>query len=162
MSRNALIVTTSLYFISLVFFILGLTNPIMGSEILLGLKEDMAYLFGSVLYFFREGDFFIGTLILLFSIVFPILKYLVVGLRIAQVKLFKNKYLTIVIDIISKWAMLDVFVVSLVIVNMKFDSILIKTSMEVGTTFFALSILLLMCCTLVLKYQTKEDTVPKS
>lgn len=134
----------------------------MGSEILLGLKEEMAYLLGSITYFYGEGDFFIGTIILLFSIIFPILKYLVVGLRIAQVKLFKNKYLTIVVDIISKWAMLDVFVVSLVIVNMKFDSLLIKTRMEVGTTFFALSILLLMCCTMVLKYQTKEDTTLKS
>ncbi|MCP4439806.1 MAG: paraquat-inducible protein A [Aureispira sp.] len=159
MSRNTLIVALSLYVVSLVFFVLGLMYPIMGSEILLGLKEEMAYLFGSVTHFYREGDYFIGTLILLFSIVFPILKYLLVGLRIAQVQIVQHKRLTTILDIISKWAMLDVFVVALVIVNMKFDSLLIKTYLEIGTTFFALSILLLMCCTLVLKYQTKADTV---
>lgn len=40
--------------------------------------------------------------------------------------------------------MLDVFVVAVLILNMKFDSSIIVSKLEAGTTLFAVSVVLLM------------------
>lgn len=144
------ILVICLYVVSLCGFVMGMSLPIMKSAILLGLHNDAAYLLGSVRHFFDEGDYFIGTIILLFSIIFPILKYLYVGVRIFYTNPTKKLTTHWAIEIINKWAMLDVFVVALVIVNMKFDSLLIKTELAAGTTYFAASIVLLMTTTFLL------------
>ncbi len=139
-----------LFVSSLLFFGLGLYFPIMKAEILLGLKEDFSYLTTAISHFYKEGDYFIGTLILVFCFLLPIGKYIFVGLHVAGLNMGQFAWLHQVLEFISKWAMLDVFVVALVIVNMKFDSLIIKTQLAVGTTFFALSILLLAICAYIL------------
>lgn len=151
--KTTRIIVIALYLTSLAFFILGLTNPIMSSEIISGWwSEEHIYLIDSVDYFFKEGEMVIGTIVLLFSIVFPILKYIFLGLEtIGFHKLSKIKVLNLFLEIINKWAMLDVFVVALVIINMKFDSILIKTKINIGATYFALSIVILTVCAFILK-----------
>jgi hypothetical protein len=57
--------------------------------------------------------------------------------------------------------MLDVFVVAVLILNMKFDSDIIISRLESGTTLFGISILLLMVSSFmarkgVIEEQTKE------
>ena len=145
------ILVVCLYIISLCSFIMGMLSPIMKSEILLGLRNDAAYLLGSVRHFYDEGDYFVGTIILLFAIVFPVFKYLYVGKRIFYTRATTELTTHWAIELINKWAMLDVFVVALVIVNMKFDSLLIKTELAAGTTYFAVSIVLLMTTTFLLE-----------
>ncbi len=135
---------------SLLFFGLGLSYPIMKAEILMGLKEDFSYLTSAVSHFYKEGDYFIGTLILVFCFLLPIGKYIFIGLNVAGWDMSRFRLLHHILAFVAKWAMLDVFVVSLVIVNMKFDSLIIKTQLAIGTTFFALSILLLSACAFVL------------
>ena len=144
-----------LYFGSIVFFVLGMLHPIMGSRKLMLIKEDI-YLIGSVEYFYNEGELFLGTLILTFTFIFPILKYLYLGTKLIGVKFKGGKFAEIFIDIINKWAMLDVFVVALIIINMKMNSFIIKSTVKAGTTYFAISILLLMICSLWLKYTEKQ------
>ncbi len=48
------------------------------------------------------------------------------------------------LEIINKWSMLDVFVVAVLMLNMKFDSAIIVSKLESGTTLFAISVVLLM------------------
>jgi paraquat-inducible protein A len=144
------------YISALCCFLLGLYYPIMGTKIFLGLKEDSSYLTSTISYFFTEGEYFIGILLFIFSLVFPILKFIVVGIRLLNISYPYKKGISNFLDSINKWAMLDVFVVALVIVNMKMDSIFIKTKLEIGTTFFALSIVLLMICTHLLSKQEKK------
>lgn len=127
----------------------------MGSSLLLGLQRKDIFLFGSVEYFFEEGELLVGMIILVFTFIFPILKYFILFLKIIEVKLKSGKIIDTIIDIINKWAMLDVFVVALIIINMKLNSILLASKLKVGTTYFALSILLLMICSVYLKYQGK-------
>ena len=53
--------------------------------------------------------------------------------------------------------MLDVFIVALVLLNMKFDSAIIVSEMESGTTLFALSIVLMMISSFIIrKYVNKS------
>lgn len=141
------------YVVSLVFFVLGMTYPIMSNDVLMGLiSEKSIYIIDSVMLFFDKGEVFLGCIILLFSLIFPILKYLVIGLKIAYVRFPGDKQFAAVLDFINKWAMLDVFVVALVIINMKMGhGTIISTNVEVGTSFFAASIVLLMVSNWILK-----------
>lgn len=142
----------SLYAASLVFFVLGLTTPIMKTAMFLGIRQQKIYLTNSIQYFYEEGEWFVGSLLLVFTIIFPILKYGITLLNILEINIKKGRLIEYFTEIISKWAMLDVFVVALVIINMKMESIIIVSKLQVGTTYFAVSILLLMLCLAVLKY----------
>jgi uncharacterized paraquat-inducible protein A len=85
------------------------------------------------------------------------LKYIFIALRLINVQFSQAKWVTYLIEIVNKWAMLDVFVVALIIVNMKFHSILISASIEIGTTFFAISVLLLMVSSWILQKEEEEE-----
>ncbi len=64
------------------------------------------------------------------------------------------------LDIINKWSMLDVFVVAVLILNMKFDSNIIVSKLEIGTTLFAVSVILLMSSSFVARKMINEDAHP--
>jgi len=153
------LIAAILLFASFIFFILGLMYPIMKTEVLMGLKTQEVFLPSSVTYFFDAGDYFIGTLILLFSMVFPGIKYFLLLLKILKIWQPKSNFIKALFDLFNKWAMLDVFVVALVIINMKFDSILVATQLSSGTTYFAASVLLLVICTLILSYLPQQEAL---
>lgn len=152
-------IATIFYLASIILFVLGLINPILKNSTLMGfMGEEFIYLIGSVKYFFAEKEFFIGTLILVFTFIFPIGKYIFIGFRLINLKFGQTKWVGNLVEIINKWAMLDVFVVALVIVNMKMNTLVISTSIEIGTTFFAISVLLLMSASYILKkYESEND-----
>ena len=149
------ILPSSLFILSIGCFVLGLINPILRSSMFLGLTTQDIYLFGSVKYFFGEDEWFIGSILLIFTFIFPVLKYIIVFSKIIEKNFKGSRLLDIFIEIINKWAMLDVFVVALIIINMKMNSIIIVSKLQIGTTYFAASVILLMCCSTYLKFQTK-------
>ena len=116
-----------------------------------GLSRKPIYLFSSIEYFFAEKEYFIGILLFTFTLIFPIFKYIFIGFRLINIKFGQRKWVEILVEVINKWAMLDVFVVAVIIVNMKFNSLIISTQIEIGTTFFALSVILLMTASYILK-----------
>ncbi|MFK7950385.1 MAG: paraquat-inducible protein A [Saprospiraceae bacterium] len=154
-------IATIFYLLSIVLFVLGLINPILKNSTMMGfMGEKFIYLFGSIEYFFAEEEFFIGTLILVFTFIFPILKYLFIGFRLINMKFGQIKWVETLVEIVNKWAMLDVFVIALVIVNMKFNTLIISTSIEIGTTFFAISVLLLMTASYILRKHEEQIKKP--
>ncbi len=154
-------VASVFYLLSVVFFVLGLINPILKNSTMMGfMGEKFIYLLGSIKYFFEEEEFFIGALILTFTFIFPILKYLFIGFRLVNIQFGQIRWVGTLVEIINKWAMLDVFVVALIIVNMKFNTLIISASIEIGTTFFALSVLLLMIASYILRKH--EERIKKT
>lgn len=140
------------YLSSLVFFVLGFCNPIMHTKVLGGwIKNQKIFLSDSVAHFFESGEYFIGMLILLFSIVFPAFKYFFVGAKVLNRGLDSQHWLSKGLDFLNKWAMLDVYVVALVVLNMKMNDKIISTTISLGTTLFAISIVLLMVANTILK-----------
>lgn len=143
---------------SLIFFILGFNYPMLESGFGIGpftFKHDYIYLGSSFNYFFSRGEIFIGSILLTFTIILPILKYVLVLLTLTG---RHYRRFQVVMEIIQKWAMLDVFVVAVLILNLKFDSTVIISRLGSGTSLFALSVILLMICSLVLKQ--KREPVP--
>ncbi len=132
---------------SLMFFILGFLFPLLQTGYGIGplvLKRDYIYLYSSFRFFFDKGEAFIGFLLLFFTIIFPVGKYIFLFITLAGRRLPRHRYLNTVLEIINKWAMLDVFVVAVLILNMKFDSRIIVSKLEYGTTLFAISVVLMM------------------
>lgn len=128
-------------------FSLGLYFPIMTTKVLYGLQSNASYLSSTITYFYRQGDYFLATLLLIFSLILPVLKFLLLGLALLKWQNPVHQKIMDWLHHINKWAMLDVFVVALVIVNIKTGNGLLRTQLEIGTTFFALAIILLMICT---------------
>jgi len=102
------------------------------------------YISTSFRYFFNKGEAFIGFLLLFFTIIFPIIKYIFLYLTLLGRRLPRHGAVATALEIINKWSMLDVFVVAVLILNLKFDSTIIISRLESGTTLFAVSVLLLM------------------
>lgn len=132
--------------ISAFFFGMGFAHPILQTGYGIGplrLTEESIYLLSSFRYFFDKGEVFVGLLLLFFTIIFPVTKYIFLAFVLARAEMI-NRPLMRALEILNKWAMLDVFVVALLILNMKFDSLIIVSELRIGTTYFALSVIFLM------------------
>jgi paraquat-inducible protein A len=139
-------------FVSILFFAMGFMYPLLQTGYGIGpftLKRDYIYLGTSFRYFFDKGEMFIGLLLLFFTILFPILKYIFLLLTMLGQRFPRHHYISTVLEIINKWSMLDVFVVAVLILNMKFDSAIIISKLESGTTLFAISVVLLMASSFI-------------
>lgn len=133
--------------ISAVFFGLGLMYPILQTGYGIGpitIRQEKIYLASSFNYFFDQGEIFVGFILLFFTLIFPILKYIFLFYVLSGRNLPKQGYIATALEIINKWSMLDVFVVAVLILNMKFSSEIIISRLESGTSLFALSVVLLM------------------
>lgn len=147
-----------LLIVSFVFFIVGMQTPIMNIRMELGswvLRDKNLYLRGTIDFFYDEKEYFIATLLVLFTFIFPILKYIFLVLSIFNFHSPKSKMIAEILDFINKWSMLDVFVVAIVIYNMKSHSDFFNSTLRLGTTYFAISVLLLMICSYMVKKQLK-------
>lgn len=139
---------------SLVFFIMGFMFPLLKSGFGIGpftIKSDYVYISTSFSYFFEKGELFVGLLLLFFTIIFPILKYVFLFLTLLGRQMPRHGAVATALEIINKWSMLDVFVVAVLILNMKFDSDIIVSKLEAGTTLFAMSVVLLMTSSFITK-----------
>jgi len=150
---------------SALFFIMGFLFPIMRTGFGIGpitLKQDDIYLSTSFRYFFDKGETFIALLLLFFTIIFPIIKYIFLFLTLLGHRFPKHHFISTALEIINKWSMLDVFVVAVLILNMKFDSVIIISKLESGTTLFAISVLLLMTCSFIArKFIVQQQSLHK-
>jgi paraquat-inducible protein A len=149
---------------SLLFFAMGFMFPLLQSGYCIGpivLKSDHIYLHSSFSFFFDKGELFIGLILLFFTIIFPAIKYIFLFITLSGKQLPRHKFLNTALEIINKWAMLDVFVVAVLLLNMKFDSTIIISKLEAGTTLFAISIVLMMVCSLVTSRLLKDGNVTK-
>lgn len=146
---------------SLLFFIMGFLFPLLQTGYGIGplvLKREYIYLYSSFRFFFDKGEAFIGFLLLFFTILFPVCKYIFLFLTLSGRRLPRHRYLNTALEVINKWAMLDVFVVAVLILNMKFDSQIIVSKLEHGTTLFAISVVLMMISSLVAgKWLQEQD-----
>lgn len=147
------------------FFIMGFMFPLLLTGFGIGpftIKSDSVYLHTSFNYFFEKGEVFIGFLLLFFTIIFPVLKYIFIFLTLLGKKFPRHGAVATVLEIINKWSMLDVFVVAVLLLNLKFDTRIIVSRLGSGTTLFAISVLLLMISSLITKKIVAEQNTVKS
>ena len=97
--------------ISFIFFCISIYLPIIKIKTVFIISKDISIL-QSVYILFDSGLYFLSILILIFSTIFPILKYIYLFNFIFEINYLKKSKL---ITFISNWSMTDVFVISLII-----------------------------------------------
>jgi len=145
-SLNKMIILSFLYIQSMIFLIYGLLSPIFlmyviqdfGSSFII-LQFESNSIISSIEKLFNQNNYFVGGIILIFSIIFPIMKTLISFLALY----IKNNNILLKFSTISsslsKLSMTDVFVLSIFLVYLspKSDGI-IKTELEIGFIYFFL------------------------
>lgn len=133
--------TVTLYF--------GLTEPIV--RISSALHEDSNYsVLGGLLEFWKTGDSFIGFLIFLFSVVFPIIKLAaLLWLWFAPTVREDRRRNLRIIEPLGKWSMLDVLVVILFAGAVKLGLIADARMLD-GAYLYGAAILLSMIATVLM------------
>lgn len=123
---------------SVVLYILGLSFPLMSTKYqVLGfqIRSQEVTLFDSVRMFWQGSDYLIAAIILVFTFLLPILKYIELTLRLATGRTYLK------LQSVDKWNMIDVFLVALLLLNFKMNSRFIVMRLELGTNFIALAVL---------------------
>ena len=123
---------------SAVFYILGLCYPLMSTSYQVwgfSLRTQEVTLFDSVRMFWGDSDYLIASIILVFTFILPVLKYIELALRIASGRQFLR------LQSVDKWNMIDVFLVAMLLLNFKMNSKFIVMRLEMGTNFIALAVL---------------------
>lgn len=137
-------------------FLVGLFAPLMT------LKKGLFYIYFSgepvsIVYglwqFLLERHYILFLLVLGFTVIFPLFKFYIlfkICLLRNQVS-EKSKRIIRQLSHISKWSMLDVFIVAILIVAVKIRSIA-KVEVHYGLYVFSLSILITMVLTYLVAY----------
>ena len=122
--------------LSFIFFSISIYLPIIKIKTVFIISKDISIL-QSVIILFDSGLYFLSILILIFSTIFPLLKYIYLFNFIFEINYFRKSKL---MNIISNWSMTDVFVISLIISIYKVS---LLSDIEVYNMFylFILSIL---------------------
>ena len=97
--------------LSFILFCISIFLPIIKIKTIYIISKDISIL-QSIFILFDEGLYFLSILILIFSTVFPILKYIYLFNFTFEINYFKKSLL---MNNISNWSMTDVFVISLII-----------------------------------------------
>lgn len=103
------------------------------------------YLLGIIKSLFLEGSIFLGIIIFLFSVVFPVLKIVLSIVYISRSfskQAMSSDGLFRAIGLVSKWSMADVFIVAVIIVMFKAKGFNFSFSAESGIYCYALSAVL--------------------
>ena len=107
------------------------------------LGETRAYsLIGGILELYRVGNYLIGSVLLVFSVIFPIAKLLallVATSALIRISRTARRRLHTIASVTGKYSLLDLLVVALVIVLVKFKGLAEANALP-GTTLFCIAI----------------------
>ena len=142
-TRKTLFITTVC--ISIVIYAVSLFSPLITVHKLLFFDETIS-LISVLITLVHEEEIFLLLIIFVFTIILPVLKFtlLLVSGFVPGVNQ-SHKIIFTILEEVSKWAMLDVFVIALLVVIVKIG-MLSSTYTHYGLYLFALSVLLSMLC----------------
>jgi hypothetical protein len=107
-------------------------------------------LIGGILHLFQQHELFVGAIILLFSVAFPVAKLAAIVLFLHRGPSAAGRYLKL-LESLGKWSMLDVFVIASLVICFKGFPGGTHIQVQWGIYVFAISILLTMQATYALK-----------
>ena len=122
-------------------FVLGITLPILQLTRFFVWTDTFSIL-TMVQALFTDGEALLGMVVLVFSVIMPGVKIILLSwVMMCTSNRIVPPWMHVIVSTISKWSMLDVLLVALVIFAVKGSGIGTATSLP-GLYFFALSIIL--------------------
>ena len=124
---NSIETTLALVVASIIFYIPANLLPMMHVETFAGTQSDT--IMSGVLYFLETGSYLIGSVIFIASVLVPVVKMLILLYLVYTVKTRKRtrpkdrQKLYILTEVIGRWSMVDVYVVSIMIALVHFGGL---------------------------------------
>lgn len=90
----------------------------------LGMKSEASIL-GGILELFQHGNFFVGGVVLLFSIIFPLTK-IVLLLELSMLEMLHRKHKSVTLRLmeqLGKWSMMDVMLLAFMVMLVKLGDV---------------------------------------
>jgi paraquat-inducible protein A len=144
--------------IALIVLVIGMVTPFISMS---KLGTDRVFsLVGGIVELFHSGNIFIGIILLLFSVVFPIVKLvmlLVATSRLVSVSDKARRRMHRIAMVTGKYSLLDLLVVAVMIVLVKFGQ-LAEVHARAGTILFGLAVLLSIAAGLCVNFKDKPET----
>ena len=140
---------------SIIFFVLGLTNPILSNRIEImgiGFNRKTVSVFDTISLFWQTKDYLLAIVIGLFVVVLPIVKYV----ELAYYMIYKNDCRRKFVNL-DRWNMLDVFLVALLLLNFKMNGSAIVMDLRVGTAFIAAAVITRIIVIMLVDKQYKSN-----
>lgn len=128
---------TSLLLLSVFSFIAGITLPMVEIRKFIFFTDEVSIL-RTIYELFQNNDILLGIIILLFTVIFPVVKYYSF---IHKFFTRKENKLSGLVRSLGKWSMLDVFVLALLIVIAKSTGFFVEVTMGTGAYFFIFSVI---------------------
>lgn len=122
--------------------------PVMHTASLLGSEDDT--IMSGVVYFWTSGDWPLATIVFVASILVPMLKLSVLALlaitcqRRSAWRCAERSRLYRLIEFIGRWSMLDVFVITLTVALVRFQSLAVITAGPGAMAFGAVVVLTML------------------
>lgn len=123
----------------------GLHSPLFYSVRFWVITQEVS-LADSVHAFLEKGEIFLAVILITFTFVFPLIKFAALSWALLTPADGRASKMNKILGALGKWSMLDVFVVALLLLNMKLDSGLLDMELRTGVIWFSASILLTMLC----------------
>ena len=141
------ITVQALLIVTLLFFIAGISMPILTISRLWILTDEVSVISG-LWQLLEDQQYFIFLLIFVFSIVLPVVKLYYLFMLSTKNTIHTQSYSRYLhlMHRYGRWSMLDVFVVAVLIVTVKLGA-LADIAIEPGMYFFTAAIVLLMLIT---------------
>jgi Paraquat-inducible protein A len=114
-------------------------------------------LVGGIFHLFHDRELFIGSIILLFSVVFPAAKLAALGLSFRLERGSVERHLGL-LEQLGKWSMLDVFVIAALVVCFKGFPGGSHVEVQWGIYVFAASVVLSMLATRAMRRYHSNDS----
>jgi len=140
----------ALLLFSISCFILGITLPVFSTTKFYIFRQDVT-LIRSILLLFNSGSIFLGIVILSFSIVFPISKYIAIIIILFASNNELTSKINNILKHLGKYSMLDVFIIALIVIVMKLGNGMFSVQIKWGTIIFVFSVLSSIIITSLLK-----------
>lgn len=141
--RRLHLLLVSLITVSFILYVAGLHMPIFHSTKFWVIEDEMTLL-DTISAFWSKNEIFLGIVVLVFTIIFPLLKFIAVywGLLAAPSRF--SRAVNHWFSILGKWSMLDVFIVGLLLLNIKLHSEILDMQLRPGVIAFGISIIITM------------------
>jgi hypothetical protein len=128
--------------------------PVLGNTIF---QYESKSIVSALANIYQSEKYFIAGIILLFTVITPIIKTLLLLLISFKDKFhFSDKSLTFLTHI-GKWSMLDVFVVAIVVTYFSMSAKgQTDANLQIGIYYFSVYVILSMICTYIVSFKKKQ------
>lgn len=160
---------TAMIFISIIALIAGWFSPILEitayQEVpLLGntiFQYESKSIISALYKIFEKQQYAIAIVILLFTIVTPVIKSIILLLINYKSQLKLSDKSTYFLGMIGKWSMLDVFVVAIIVTYFSMKTAgQTDANLQIGVYYFCIYVILSMVCTFIVTYKgSSKDPV---